>query len=69
MKRIFLAIAIIGMTGFAFGQQQQNATNTKNAKCSKACMKACGKNCRKGSCAHAGSSNGTSTGKKSATTK
>jgi hypothetical protein len=72
MKRLFLALAIIGMTGFAFGQQQQSSSstssaNTKDAKCSKSCMKACGKNCKGGSCTHA-SATGTSTSKNSSST-
>jgi uncharacterized protein HemX len=51
MKKIFLAAAIIGMSGFAFGQQQQTASASKDSKCSKSCMKSCGdKSCKKGSC-------------------
>ena len=68
MKKILLAAAIIGMTGFAFGQQQQSASTTKTAKCSKACMKSCGKGCTSGTCTHnhAGKSSSTTT---STTTK
>lgn len=51
MKKLFLTVAVLGMTGMAFGQQQQSASNSKNTKCSKACMKSCGdKSCKKGSC-------------------
>ena len=51
MKKLFLIIAVAGMTGLAFGQQQQTATTSKDGKCTKACMKSCGdKSCKKGSC-------------------
>lgn len=68
MKKLFLAIAIVGMTGFAFGQSSSTATSAKDAKCSKSCMKSCGKNCKGGSCTHASSTTGTSTSKSSSTT-
>jgi len=61
MKKLFLAAAFIGMTGFAFGQQATSATS-KDTKCSKACMKSCGdKGCKKGACC-------TKDGKKATTT-
>jgi len=50
MKKLFLAVAIVGMTGFAFGQQQQAASTSKD---SKATTKTCTdkKCCKKdGSC-------------------
>jgi hypothetical protein len=60
MKKVFLAAALIGMTSFAFGQQQQTAsgTSSKDAKCSKSCMKSCGKSCKKGSCTNASKTTG-----------
>lgn len=69
MKKIFLAIAIIGMTGFAFGQQQQSASTSKSSnKCSKACMKSCGKGCTSGSCTHNHNSKSSTTATKSTPT-
>lgn len=54
MKKLMLAIAIVGITGLAFGQQQAStATKGKDAKCSKQCMKDCkagDKSCNKGAC-------------------
>jgi len=74
MKKLFLAIAIIGMTGSAFAQQQQStsSSSSKDAKCSKACMKSCGKSCKKGSCTNISKStsiSATSTSAPSNTTK
>jgi len=69
MKKLFLAAALIGMTSFAFGQQQQStaSTSSKDTKCSKSCMKSCGKSCKKGSCSN--TSKTTSTAPASTTTK
>ena len=74
MKKIFLTIAVVGMTGLAFGQQQQTATTSKDSKCTKSCMKSCGdKSCKKGSCCTKDgkktSSTATSTATKSSDTK
>lgn len=46
MKKLFLAAAILGMTSFAFGQQQAGS-KTKDKTCTKSCSsdKKC---CKKG---------------------
>lgn len=70
MKKLFIAVALIGITGFAFGQQQQATSNAKTTKCSKTCTKSCGKNCKKGCCtapAKTSSATSTSTSKASTT--
>ena len=72
MKKLILAVAIVGMTGFAFGQQAASASkDSKDSKCSKACMKSCGndKTCKKGACAKDSKSTTSTTTTKTASDK
>ncbi len=67
MKKIFLALAIIGMTGFAFGQQQ---AASKDSKDSKTCTHTCtDKSCKKGACVKSDKKASSTSSSTSTTTK